>query len=207
MTDFSAFPAVAAAADPANAPADKAGWRAAADTVARNRPAPVRKQHAAALAQHIVALAQQIGAKTVALYSPVGAEPETRDLANTLIVHGYQLAYPRVAPDGSRMDMAVCAGPSALVARPRSRLLEPPGPACDPHVIDLAVVPTVAVSPDLVRLGRGGGHYDRYLPQLRADAVTVAAVAAGCVWQWAPQEPHDCRLHLACTERGLFRKA
>jgi hypothetical protein len=42
---------------------------------------------------------------------------------------------------------------------------------------------------------------------LRADAVTVAAVASACVWDFAPIEAHDQRLQLACTEAGLFRTA
>ncbi len=195
---------LAPAALPTPAPADKAGWRAAADGALRNRGPAQRKAHAAALARHVAALAQARDCRLVALYAPIGAEPETRDLANALVVAGIGVCYPRLLPDGSAMQMVPCAGPSALQPRPRSRLLEPSGPACDPAEVDLVLVPTVALSPDGVRLGRGGGHYDRYLPQLRPDVPRVAAVAAACVWQWAPQETHDARVGLACTENGLF---
>ncbi|MBM4344530.1 MAG: 5-formyltetrahydrofolate cyclo-ligase [Deltaproteobacteria bacterium] len=195
---------LAAAPSPATLPADKAGWRAAADGVLRNRTPQQRKAHAATLARHVVALAQARGCQRVAVYAPIGAEPDTRDVANALLVAGIGLAYPRLLPDGSALQMVPCAGPSALQPRPRSRLLEPPGPPCDPGQIDLIVVPTVALSPEGVRLGRGGGHYDRYLPLVRADVPRVAAVAAGCVWPWQPQEDHDARVGLAITEAGLF---
>ncbi len=198
------LPRLVAAPLPAQVPADKPGWRAAADGALRSRTPQQRKAHAAALARHVVALAQTSGCRLVAVYAPIGAEPDTRDLANALLVAGIALAYPRLVPDGSALQLVPCAGPSALQPRPRSRLLEPGGPACDPAEVDLVVVPTVALTADGVRLGRGGGHYDRYLPQLRADAVRVAAVAAACVWPWSPQQDHDARLGLACTENGLF---
>lgn len=195
------------AVEPQPLPLDKASWRAAAQTVLRGRPEPVRKRHALVLANEIAKLAEGLSAQTVALYAPLGPEVETRDVANALLVRGISLVYPRVRSDNSAMDMAEAAGPSALVMRPRSRMLEPPGAVVAPERIDLVVVPCLGVSGRGVRLGRGGGFYDRWLPGLRADAVTVAAVAAGCVWDFGPVEAFDQRTVLACTEAGLFRTA
>ena len=185
-------------------PSDKPAWRAAAQEVLRCRSAQARTQHRQALEHHVLLLAQQRGARLVAIFTPLGAEAESRDMANALLAHGFSLAFPRLLPDGSAMQMVPCAGPAALRPRPRTRLLEPEGPACAATDLDMIVVPTLAISPELVRLGHGGGHYERYLPTLRADCTTIAAVATGCVWQWGPQEPQDCRMQLACTERGLF---
>lgn len=205
--DFSVLPLVALADAPAPLPADKAAWRAAAQNALRTRPEPARKRHALGLAKEIGALADQLSAQVVAIYAPLGAEVETRELANALLVRGIQLVYPRVRADNSAMDMAQAAGPSALVARPRSRMMEPAGAVVAPERIDLVVVPCLALHPGGFRLGRGGGYYDRWLPGLRADAVTVAAVASACLWDFAPIEAHDQRLQLACTEAGLFRTA
>lgn len=205
--DINDFPLLALAGDPQPTPTDKASWRAAAQTVLRGRPEPTRKRHALLLAQQLARLAEAISAQTVAVYAPLGPEVETRDLANALLVLGIRLVYPRVRSDNSAMDMAEAAGPSALVTRPRSRMLEPAGAVVAPEAIDMVVAPCLAVSGRGVRLGRGGGFYDRWLPGLRADAVTVAAVAAGCVWDFGPLEPFDQRTLLACTEAGLFRTA
>lgn len=205
--DLNALPLVRPADPPAPLPADKAAWRGAAQNVLRLRAEPQRKRHALKLANDVASLADQLRAQVVAIYAPLGAEVDTRDLANALLVRGVQLAYPRVRSDNSQMDMAESAGPSALVARPRSRMMEPAGPVVAPERIDLVVVPCLALHSGGYRLGRGGGYYDRWLPGLRADAVTVAAVAGACVWDFGPLEDHDQRLQLACTEAGLARCA
>ena len=199
------LPQAVAQPNPEPAPQDKRAWRAWADQTQRARSPQVRKQHALVLAQEIVQLAVARGAQIVGLYSPLGAEVETRDLANALIVAGIQLAYPRVRPQGEAMDFALAAGPAALQPRPRSRLLEPIGPALLVEKLDLLVIPSQAVRADGARLGRGGGYFDRFLPQVRADALTVAVCPAACVVDWQPLEAHDQALALVCTETGLAK--
>lgn len=77
-------------------------------------------------------------------------------------------------------------------------------PQLDALVIDLCIVPGLAFDRRGVRLGRGGGYYDRYLPRLRADAVRVGWVPAGFVVDELPVEPHDARVHLVVTEQGAW---
>ena len=75
-------------------------------------------------------------------------------------------------------------------------------PQLDALVIDLCIVPGLAFDRRGVRLGRGGGYYDRYLPRLRADAVRVGWVPSQFLVDRLPVEPHDARVHLVITERG-----
>lgn len=201
--DLSALPKVVASELPTPPPADKRAWRAWADGIARARAPHARKQHAQVLVDQVLSLVARLDAQVVGLYSPLGAEVETRDVAHALIVQGVQLAYPRVRPDGLAMDFAVSEGPAALQPRPRSRMMEPVGGVIAPEELDLLVIPAQAVRPDGLRLGRGGGYFDRYLPQLRVGAVTVAVCPAACVLAWQPTEPHDQALLLVCTENGL----
>ena len=175
--DLKDFPLLSLAAEPQPAPADKASWRAAAQTVLRSRPEPLRKRHALLLANEVAKLADSLSAQTVALYAPLGPEVETRDLANALLVRGIRLVYPRVRTDNSAMDMAEAAGPAALVMRPRSRMMEPAGAVVAAQAIDLVVVPCLGLSGRGVRLGRGGGYYDRWLPGLRSDADPAGGTA------------------------------
>jgi 5-formyltetrahydrofolate cyclo-ligase len=83
-----------------------------------------------------------------------------------------------------------------------------PQPADDaPEVIpSVVLVPALAVTPTGERLGRGGGHYDRWVASLpRRRSVTLVGVA----W-WAqvigriPAEPHDLRLdHVVTPNRWI----
>lgn len=198
---------VPVAAPPTPTPAGKGGWRAQAEARLRALNPVQRRTHATRLAQELGRLALALGARRVGLYAPVGAEPETRDLAHDLLARGIQLAYPRIHTDGVSMDFAHSDGPSALVARPRTRMLEPLGAVIDPSDLDLIVVPALALRGDLTRLGRGGGHFDRYLPRVRPDTVLVGCVPAACVLDWSPREDHDVAMTLVCTETGLFGPA
>jgi 5-formyltetrahydrofolate cyclo-ligase len=70
----------------------------------------------------------------------------------------------------------------------------------DPAVLDVVVVPGLAFTPDGRRLGQGGGHYDRFLPRLRAGCLTVGAGFAEQLVDDLPTEPHDVRLDLVVTD-------
>ena len=59
-----------------------------------------------------------------------------------------------------------------------------------------------------VRLGRGGGYYDRSLPLCRPDTRLVAVVRDAEVVDELPQEPHDVRVtHALTPRRGLIALA
>lgn len=188
-------------------PLSKVARRAAAEVVARGLPAPARTKFAMLLAERVAAYCAALGAETVALYAPIGAEVDTRPLANRLLVDGLALAYPRLLAEPGQMDLAASAGPSALRSRPRSRILEPQGAALPPAAFDVVVVPALGFDGALRRLGRGGGYYDRYLPQLRADALIVLVAPSAAAFAFAPIQPHDVSGHLVVTERGAFGPA
>jgi 5-formyltetrahydrofolate cyclo-ligase len=70
----------------------------------------------------------------------------------------------------------------------------------DPTHLDVVVVPGLAFTVDGRRLGQGGGHYDRFLPRLRPDCVTVGAAFAEQIVDELPTDPHDVRLDLVVTD-------
>ncbi len=186
---------------------DKPGWRAYCRRQMRAVDASVRRQHGALLADQVSALALRHNAAMVALYSAIGSEIDSRPLANALVARGISLAYPRLAGNGTDMDFVACQGPAYLQPRPRSRLMEPQGAALPLERIDLVVIPAMAVDDTLVRLGRGGGYYDRWLPRLRDGVMKIAVVPSTCVVAWSPVESHDVRVDAVCTEHGLFGPA
>ncbi len=203
LADFGLSAVVAANVDLPR-PIGKPAWRALVRRRNRARDRNVATRHGAAAAEMLGNLAAYLDARVVALYSPLGTEVDTRPLANALLVQGRALVYPRLQRDGVTIDMCQCDGPANLAARPRSRLLEPVGAVVQPDAIDLVIVPAMAVTPQLARLGRGGGSYDRYLSAVSESVPVVALVAADCVIPWGPMEKHDAVVDAVMTENGLF---
>ena len=69
-------------------------------------------------------------------------------------------------------------------------LLEPPeGRPLEPVPGLLAVVPAMACDKRGVRLGKGGGYYDRFLSGF--EGVTACLVLEQMLFDALPREPHD----------------
>lgn len=77
----------------------------------------------------------------------------------------------------------------------------------DPNEFDLVLVPGVAFTERGDRLGRGGGWYDRLIPQLRPDCATVGVAFDIQVLPELPVEPHDARVSVVVTETRTLRHA
>ncbi len=85
---------------------------------------------------------------------------------------------------------------------------EPANPVFAPEKFDLIIVPGIAFDRAGNRLGRGGGFYDRLLPQYHATRVGVCfdfqclplLSDEGVEVEKIPVEPHDCNVDLLVTE-------
>jgi 5,10-methenyltetrahydrofolate synthetase len=73
--------------------------------------------------------------------------------------------------------------------------------AFDPQLL---LVPLVGFGPRGVRLGYGGGFYDRTLAALSPRPVTVGVGFAHGHVPWLEPEPHDVPLDAVLTEDGVF---
>jgi 5,10-methenyltetrahydrofolate synthetase len=67
----------------------------------------------------------------------------------------------------------------------------------------LLIVPCVGFGPRGLRLGYGGGFYDRTLASLVPRPVTVGIGYAHGFVPWLEPEPHDVPLDAMLTEEGL----
>ncbi|MFJ2575400.1 5-formyltetrahydrofolate cyclo-ligase [Kitasatospora aureofaciens] len=143
---------------------------------------------------------------TVAAYVSVGAEPGTGPLLDALRARGVRVLLPVLLADND-LDWAVYEGADALAPAGRG-LLEPVGPRLGPEAVtDAAVVllPGLAVDRHGLRLGRGGGSYDRVLARLeRAGARPVLAVLLyeHELLAEVPGESHDRPVDVAVTPSG-----
>jgi 5-formyltetrahydrofolate cyclo-ligase len=147
-------------------------------------------------------------AGTVAAYVSIGAEPGTRGLLFALWKRGTYVLVPKLLPGGD-LDWASYEGPDSLKAGPHG-LLEPAEPLRGVESVrgaDVIIVPALAVSTSTgVRLGRGGGSYDRVLARVDPGILTIAPVYDSELVPEVPTGPHDRPVRAACTpSRGLVR--
>lgn len=64
----------------------------------------------------------------------------------------------------------------------------------DEQLFDVAVIPLVAFDSSLMRLGYGGGNYDRFLLKLRDDCFVAGVAFEEQRVDRVPTEPHDLPL-------------
>ncbi|KQV24036.1 MULTISPECIES: 5-formyltetrahydrofolate cyclo-ligase [unclassified Kitasatospora] len=188
---------------------DKAGLRSRL-LAERRELSPERREHAAArLAAHAGSLAR--AGQTVAAYVSVGGEPGTRPLLDALRADGVRVLLPVLLPDND-LDWAEYQGPESLAPAGRG-LLEPTGPRLGPDAVcaaELVLLPGLAVDRRGIRLGRGGGSYDRVLARLtrrQADPVLATLLYDTELLDTVPAEPHDLPVHAVVTPSGVHRLA
>jgi 5-formyltetrahydrofolate cyclo-ligase len=147
-------------------------------------------------------------ASAVVLYSAIGNEVSTEIILADAIASGRAVFYPRVD--------AVTGMLSAQRVRDRSEfargaygILEPPESA---EVLDrknftniLVCVPGVAFGLEGQRLGRGGGHYDRFIGQLGGEAISVGLAYSFQLIDRIPETGLDRRLNYIVTESAVHR--
>lgn len=145
-------------------------------------------------------------ASTVAAYVSVGREPGTGVLLEALVAAGKRVILPLLQADND-LDWAAYSGPDALVPAGRG-LLEPAGRPLGPDAVataDVVIVPGLAVDRTGLRLGRGGGSYDRALGRVPVGTFTCVLLNDDEVLDQVPAAPHDRRVTAAVTERRLVR--
>lgn len=187
---------------------------AAAKTALRDQVLAARRrltlpelgEHAGAIAERLLATDEVRRAATVAAYVSVGREPGTSLLLDALREAGKRVVLPVLLPDHD-LDWSAYDGPTSLTPAGRG-LLEPAAPRLGVDAVataDVVLVPGLAVSPAGVRLGRGGGSYDRALGRVPVGTFTCVLLHDGEVGLDVPVEPHDRAVVAAVTPSGLHR--
>ncbi|MGO0884336.1 5-formyltetrahydrofolate cyclo-ligase [Clostridioides difficile] len=77
-------------------------------------------------------------------------------------------------------------------------------PKIDVKSLDIVIVPAVAYDIHCYRLGYGGGFYDRFLENLRKDAITIGIAFDFQIFDSIPKEIHDAQLNYIVTETRIL---
>ncbi|NLW17951.1 MAG: 5-formyltetrahydrofolate cyclo-ligase [Firmicutes bacterium] len=147
----------------------------------REQAAQLAKQ----LAQSLLA-----GCKRVMLYMPFRGELDTLVLARWLVEQGGEIVLPLTDKATRRLTPALVSSLDSL--RPAAYgILEPvPGSyqVVEPTSLQAVIVPGAAFDLKGYRIGYGGGYYDRFLPQVASDCLTIGY---GYDWQLVEKLPHE----------------
>jgi 5-formyltetrahydrofolate cyclo-ligase len=147
---------------------------------------------------------------TVCAYVPVGTEPGSAAMLDTLLRRTGRVLLPvaRTAADNTPLPLSWGEYRPGTLTTGRWGLLEPPQPWLPPSALaDAAVVlvPALAVDRRGVRLGRGRGFYDRSLGGRDPHARLIAVVRDAELLDELPADPHDVPMTHALTPRqGLI---
>jgi 5-formyltetrahydrofolate cyclo-ligase len=149
-------------------------------------------ESARAIAGHVLSSPEIRRAATVACYVSIDTEPGTGPLLDGLLGIGRRVIVPVVQPDLD-LDWAVHDGPDTL-ARARRGLLEPTGPRLGLEAVataDGVLTPGLAVDRSGMRLGQGGGCYDRALGRVPVGTFVCTLLYDEELLDVVPTAAHD----------------
>ena len=136
-------------------------------------------------------------AKVITSYYPFPGEPNLISLNEALIAQGKTLLLPRIV--NKQMEFAKFEG--NLITR--GKFHEPKGNVFIGE-IHVSLVPALAIDKNGVRLGQGGGYYDRFLVKTSAYRIGIIHNREYCK-KSLPQEWFDEKVEAIATESGLIR--
>ena len=165
-------------------------------------PESVRRAESGQLAGHLVDAVGE--AVTVCAYAPMGTEPGSAQILDTLsrLCPTVLLPVARAGPDGGHLPLQWGRYVPGQLTRGRFGAHEPAAPWLPASAVSTAqvvLVPALAVDRRGVRLGRGGGFYDRSLMLCGPGARLVAVVRDSEVLDEVPGEAHDVPMTHALT--------
>lgn len=175
-------------------------------TARKSLPEAVRRSASASVQASTLALVRRARPTLCAAYVPIDSEPGGSALPARLadaLPPGGRLIVPLLLPSND-LDWAVFSG--EVVEGPHG-LREPAGVPLGVDVISeasLVIVPALAVDGSGMRLGRGGGSYDRALARA-TSAFTVALLHDGELIADVPAEAHDRPVDAVVTPSGGLR--
>lgn len=174
----------------------------------RSIPTEQREQWSAQIALRIIHLLEQLMPDrliTILSYMALSDEVSMDGLHDWCRQAGHALWLPRVADaDAGRLDLVAATEQTSFTLN-RWGIREPVGmalPAEGTESVDVLLIPGVAYDERGVRLGFGGGFYDRLCARIRCDAIMAPAFDCQLV-ERVPAAPHDCNVHYIVTNTRL----
>jgi 5-formyltetrahydrofolate cyclo-ligase len=158
-------------------------------------PPAERELRSRQIVDRVLALPEAKLAESWFVYLAVGSEVQTRPLIEALLNQGKTVAVPRILDQPGAMEAVRIDSLDALV--PDRLGIPTPRPDATEllHATpDITIVPGLAFTESGIRLGQGGGYYDRYLAQ-HPETIPVGLCFTEQLADHLPTDPHDIFMH------------
>ena len=146
-------------------------------------------------------------AKNIMLYLDFNNEVSTDSLIKKLLNLGKIVSSPITLKEERKLIPSQSTNLKNGIQYGTYNIREPK-PECSPAInikdLDVVIVPAVAYDKNCYRLGYGGGFYDRFLENLRKDAVTIGIAFDLQIFDEVPKEAHDAQLDYIVTESRIL---
>lgn len=132
-------------------------------------------------------------AKSIFVYVSVGSEVETSGLIDRIIDDGKRVAVP-LCNKADRTMTAVLIDSADDLKIGAYGIPEPENAdrVLPKDKIDLIIAPAIAFDRDRMRLGYGGGYYDKFLCDYKGSSIGLAF--SECIKDKLPSDEFDCRV-------------
>jgi 5-formyltetrahydrofolate cyclo-ligase len=159
------------------------------------------------IAKNIFSLPRILESDLIMVYHKLGSEVSTATLIDLIIGTGRGVALPYIRSDGTMGIGRVFNPRTDLITGPMG-IMEPLNRLKDninANQLGAVVCPGLAFDENLTRLGRGGGHYDRFLSEIKGKTFIIGC-AFDCQISYAPlpHSQHDVPMDAVITERRAF---
>lgn len=190
---------------------DKASLRSQIRAVRSAISAPVRKEASDSLAERLFNLPAVRNAHTIAVYQAMGSEIPVVDLVKALRLSNpaVSICYPACYSKGMMVFVKVEQGENPLFMQAPAQVFPldsiPKERIVPLENIELMIVPGVAFDEGCRRLGQGGGFYDRILPKLKPECLTLGVAFDEQIVPKVPNDVHDKRVDYVVTPSRIIQ--
>lgn len=148
--------------------AEKAAIRAATRAAVAAMTPQQKAAESTTICDRVQKLDLYKNARVIMMFVPLPDEPLIEPLARHAISRGKMVVIPRPDWTDNTMVAALVQDWKTDIVKDHTGFPAPleDAPTYDPDSINCILVPGLAFTPTGVRLGRGGGFYDRYLAQI-----------------------------------------
>lgn len=139
-------------------------------------------------------------AQKIGMYYPIGSEILTQDIIQELLSNAKDVFLPKVI--GDKIEFRKIIDFSSL-ENGSFDIMEPKDGCQTDNELDVVIIPTVAITPEGVRLGYGHGFYDRFLAE--NTTTTISLTLEKQIVKNIPRAEHDKIIDWIVTEDRMMQ--